>query len=75
MSNKYFVVRETDDVIVNIVMWDGVSPWKPNPGQYLEPFENGIGMGFGKVDGKWTYLHVPEIIDVEEVPPTLELGE
>ena len=71
MSNKYFVVRETDNVIVNVVLWDGVSPWTPDEGERLEPYEDGVGMGFGKVDGKWVDLRESEIIDVEE-PEAIE---
>lgn len=76
MSDKYFVVRESDDVIINIVMWDGISPWRPDTGQYLEPFHNGVGIGFGKVDGQWIDVRPREleVIDVEEIPPTPELG-
>lgn len=65
--NKYFVVRQSDDTIVNIVVWDGMSGWRPDAGQYLEPFQRGVGIGFGKVDGQWVDLREPEI---ETIPET-----
>lgn len=64
--SKYFVVRQSDDTIVNIVMWDGVSGWKPDEGQYLEPFQTGVGIGYGKVNGEWVDLRVPEIEETTE---------
>jgi len=65
--NKYFVVRESDDEIINIVIWDGISAWQPDAGQYLEPFQEGVGIGYGKVDGEWVDLRVQEIEEPTEI--------
>jgi hypothetical protein len=43
-----------DDAIVNIVVWDGVSPF--DPGGTLTPLSDlpsGVGMGWRFVGGEW----------------------
>ena len=62
----YFIVREADEVIINSVMWDGVSPWRPDAGTYLEPFITGVGIGHKKVDGQWINPEPQEIIELEQ---------
>lgn len=52
MSN-YFVIRQSDEKIVNVVVWDGVSPWRPNEGHYVELAVSSIGIGWQKINGEW----------------------
>jgi hypothetical protein len=52
MSN-YFVIRQSDKKIVNVVVWDGVSPWRPDEGHYVELAVGSVRMGWQKVDGEW----------------------
>lgn len=61
MSN-YFVIRESDQKIVNVIVWDGVSPWEPDEGHYIELAVNSARMGWQKVDGGWT----PPVIESTE---------
>lgn len=61
-------MRHSDNAIVNTVLWDGVSPWQPEEGEYLLPWEPGIGIGWGKVDGEWVDLRPkpkPETTETE----------
>jgi hypothetical protein len=39
---QYAVIRESDDVVVNIIMWDGKSPWVPPEGHRVDPFDPAI---------------------------------
>ncbi len=33
------VIRESDSKLVNVIMWDGESPWSPPEGHRVEPFD------------------------------------
>lgn len=60
MSNTYFVLRESDNAIVNVVLWDGVSSWAPDEGEYVLPFEEGIGIGWAKINEEWVDMRPPK---------------
>lgn len=47
----------SDGVVVNRVLWDGVSPWEPPPGTELAPAEGGADVGWRRSGGIW---HPPE---------------
>ena len=47
MSNRWLVVRESDGVCTNAVVWDGVSKWSPPAGEVALPYpEGGAGIGW-----------------------------
>ncbi|WP_447867172.1 tail fiber assembly protein [Rahnella bonaserana] len=52
MSN--FAIVESA-VVVNIVIWDGVAEWSPNPGQTAVEVKDGneVGIGYSFIDGKF----------------------
>ena len=35
----YAVIRESDNKVVNIIVWDGESEWTPPEGHRIEPFD------------------------------------
>ncbi len=39
MNGSYVIIRQSDGVCTNRVLWDGISNWQPNPG-YLAIFDN-----------------------------------
>ena len=61
MSN-YFVIKQSNEKIVNVVVWDGVSLWRPDEGHYVELAVDSVGIGWQKVDGEWTAPVVEEEI-------------
>jgi hypothetical protein len=51
MSNvkTYAVINEQTNIVENVILWDGESPWQPPAGTYvqsLEGTEAGIGWKF-----------------------------
>lgn len=44
--NKWLVLE--DNKVVNIVIWDGVSEWSPGYGLDVEPYQDGVSIGFIK---------------------------
>jgi len=60
---NYFIVRKSDGLVVNCVVWDGTAPWEPPEGHIL--IQSDIG-GIG-----WTW-NGTELILLEppmEEPP------
>lgn len=46
---RWAVVRTADNVVTNIVEWDGVAPWSPPPG------EMAVALGATWCDLGWIY--------------------
>lgn len=55
---RYAVV--VDGLVVNMVVWDGVTEWTPNEGKAIEaPY--GVGIGWAYYDGEFTAPTTPEL--------------
>ncbi len=39
---KHAVIRESDNVVVNIIIWDGASPWEPPEGHRVEEYDPAV---------------------------------
>ena len=35
----YALIRESDNKVVNVIVWDGESQWSPPEGHRIEPFD------------------------------------
>ena len=35
MIQRYAVIQQSDNVVVNVIMWDGVQPYDPGEGLFL----------------------------------------
>lgn len=48
-------------VVVNIVIWDGVAEWSPNPGQSAVEIKDGdeVGIGYSFIDGEFVAPVLP----------------
>ena len=57
---NWLVIR--NDRVVNVIVWDGISPYDPGDGIELVPSDDtpGVGIGWTRIDGTWT---APEILD------------
>ncbi|MFW5401370.1 tail fiber assembly protein [Yersinia sp. 1252 StPb PI] len=55
--NKYAVVL--NGVVINIVVWDGVTEWQPNEGEAIVATDE-IGIGWYYADGTFTAPPEPE---------------
>lgn len=64
MSN-YFVIDKDTNIITNVIVWDGISNWRPEEHQYIELTVPYVGIGFKKVDGQWVDTR-PVIEQTEE---------
>ncbi|HFK2694838.1 TPA: hypothetical protein ACG1DO_004688 [Kluyvera ascorbata] len=42
-----------DGVVVNVVMWDGVSDWRPEKGEAVKT-DGTVGIGWLYLDGEFT---------------------
>lgn len=41
---RYAVVNEASQEVINVIMWDGESPWKPPTGHFLKKSDE-VGIG------------------------------
>lgn len=64
MGNIYAVV--VDGVVVNLVVWDGISDWKPVQGEAVLT-DGDVGIGWGYVNGEFINPEPPEIT-IQEQP-------
>jgi len=64
----YAVIDNNTKLVVNSVEWDGVAEWSPPEGTFVEPFTDGVGIGWSW-DG--TSYHTPPA-PVEAPAPTVE---
>jgi hypothetical protein len=62
---RYFEVIESEQRVVNVIIYDGVSPYTPPVGQYLisEIDEPNINMNWTKIDGVWTAPVIEQNVD------------
>lgn len=54
--NKYLLIRVNDGVVVNVIVWDGVSDYTPPNGTVIEPMPTDVPVwiGWQKLeDGTW----------------------
>ena len=53
--NRYFRIREEDGLIVDSVIWDGVSAWSPGTGFYVLPESDNTEArsGWRKLENSW----------------------
>ena len=67
MENFYAIIDSTNTV-VNIINWDGKSPWQPEAGYQAIKFapDQFVDIGWLYVDGNFV---PPQPIDTSSVPP------
>jgi hypothetical protein len=65
MSNRWFEITESDNRVVNCILWDGVVEYFPPSGLYLmqEGEVPDMQVGWKKIDGVWT---APPKVNKEE---------
>jgi len=61
MSNRYAVVNNAN-IVTNVILWDGDTPWTPNDYQAVD--ENGIAVGDP----------TPQTAVPDTDPPTAQIG-
>ncbi|MDW3779162.1 hypothetical protein QWU01_20355 [Kluyvera cryocrescens] len=61
MDNVYAVVE--DNIVTNIVMWDGAEEWEPEKGEAF-PAPSNVGIGWSYVDGE--YIAPPPLFDSQD---------
>ena len=68
MSNRWFEITESDQRVVNCIIWDGVAPYIPPSGLYLleEGEIKGMKVGWQKINDVWTAPVVEELTDGTE---------
>jgi len=49
--DHYLIIN--NEIVENVIVWDGVSPWSPPDGTTVEPAPVGVGRGWRRVDGQW----------------------
>lgn len=54
VKKRFALVRESDGLVVNVCIWDGVTPWNDLPHD-IEVIEcpDEVGPGWSRVDGEW----------------------
>lgn len=57
----YAVINQQSNIVDNVILWDGVSDWRPPVGFYVQSLE-GTEAGIG-----WTYTS-GKFIDTRPVP-------
>lgn len=52
---NYAVINQVTNIVVNVVVWDGVSPWSPPEGTFVIQSDTaGIGWIYNINDGSFT---------------------
>lgn len=51
---NYAVINSETNIVENVIVWDGQTPWTPPVGYYVEPVgDSGAGIGWSYVDGQF----------------------
>jgi hypothetical protein len=51
---KYAVISEETNIVDNVIIWDGVTPWTPPVEYYTESIgDSGAGIGWSYIDGQF----------------------
>ena len=51
---RYAVINSETNIVEGIIIWDGVTPWTPPVGCYVEPVgDSGAGIGWSYIDGQF----------------------
>lgn len=51
---KYAVINSQTNIVENAIVWDGVAPWTPPAGYYVEPIgDSGAGIGWSYINGQF----------------------
>ena len=58
---KYAVINSQTNVVENTIVWDGIAPWTPPDGYYVQELIGDSGAGIG-----WSF------VDNQFVPPVIE---
>lgn len=62
----YAVVNTSTNIVENVVVWDGESEWAPGDGYVaVEITTDGVGIGWGYVDGVFTQPSEPALTPAE----------
>jgi hypothetical protein len=65
MVKRFALVRISDGAVVNVCVWDGVTPWNDLPaGVDAAECPDEVGPGWSYIDGKWIAPEPPP-----ELPP------
>lgn len=62
---KYLVVRQSDGLVVNAVVWDGIAPYE-EPGCYLVKLEDapqGVWVGWTVTGSEWIAPEPPPAVE------------
>ena len=51
---RYAIVKSETNIVENIIIWDGITPWTPPDGCYVEPIgDSGAGINWSYIDGQF----------------------
>jgi hypothetical protein len=51
---KYAVISSETNIVENVIVWDGVTPWTPPTGYYVEPIgDSGAWIGWSYINGQF----------------------
>ena len=51
---NYAVIFSETNIVEGVIVWDGVTPWAPPAGCYVEPVgDSGAGIGWSYIDGQF----------------------
>ena len=62
--SRYVIVH--DDVVTNVVLWDGETSYEPDGELVALADDEPVGPGWSRVDGRWVAPPAPEDPIIEE---------
>lgn len=67
----YAVVNSTTNIVENVILWDGESPWQPPEGTFVVPLQGSAGIGWKFENDAFIDVRpVPEPVPEEPTTPT-----
>lgn len=57
---KNYALINTENIVVNVTRWDGISPWQPPAGQQAVELTSEAGIGWSYIDGQFIPPPEPE---------------
>lgn len=51
---KHAVINSETKIVENVILWDGVTPWTPPNGCFVQALTNPyVGIGWSFIGGQW----------------------